>query len=138
MQEVELGLAQISAWTGQRLLLGCAVGEQQAHIVGRRAGDDAVEIGRKALGFHQGLAATVGTAHEIGEFKTTAFLAPALLRRDQRLGNIGGLLQGAPAVVDDLLGVAERPGGRGPHWALVAVVGAGDRIAPGRQRLELS
>src|SRR6185369_7198963 len=100
-------------------------------VVGRGAGDDAVEIVREPLRLHQRLAPAGRAADEVG-----ALRASALLRRDQRLAGLGGLLQRARGEVADLLRMAQRPGGAAAA-GLVAVVGAGRGVAPLGSRADL-
>ena len=90
-------------------------------MIGRIAGDDAIEILRIALGFHQRFAPAVGAALEIGEFRRRARIGA-----DDRLGGVGGFLEGAIAEVDLLFGMVQRPAGIGADGGLMAVIGGGD------------
>src|SRR5438309_9937590 len=87
------------------------------------AGQNAVVIVGIALGFHQGLAAAIGTVCEIGMLGSVSVE-----------GLHGGFAEGrhfvngAVGEIDNFFGMAERPGGVGATCG-VAGVGGGGRVA---------
>src|SRR5216684_4687728 len=83
-----------------------AAGQQPAHRVRRRTGDDPIEIAREALCHHERFASAVGTPDEIclGSGFGLEFLDDSLRR--QR-----GFADRTPAVILNLLFVIERPTG---------------------------
>ena len=130
LQQLQRGQVEVGAGLGQGLLdVGPPAGGQGV-VVGRGAGDDAVEVVGEPLRFHQRLAPAGRAADEIGQLRTAA-----LLGGDQRLGRIGGFLQRARREVRDLLGVPQRPD-RGATVADVAVVSACRGIASLGARLD--
>ncbi len=92
-------------------------------VVGRRAGDDAVEVGGIPLRLHQRLAPAVGAAQEVG-----VGAVAAVVRAHDRLGDLRGPVHAQVPVVDLPLGVVERPAGL-QSVGLVAGVGACRGIA---------
>ena len=84
------------------------VGQKVSPVIGRRACEDAVIVGRIALRFHKGLAAAVGTRIEIGPARGVAVEV-----FDDGFGGDGGFVNGAIAEVDDLFGMVKRPAGVG-------------------------
>ncbi len=79
-------------------------GEEMGPKVSGRAGEDAVVIVGKALGFHERLAAAVGTTGEVGVFRCIAIEG-----LDDRFGLDGHFVDGAIAEVGDFFGMAESP-----------------------------
>src|ERR1035438_6084979 len=65
----------------QRFRVRNGGGEQMSPVAGRRAGDDAVIVGREALSFHKSLPAAVRAGAEIGPAR-----AGAIERPNDRLG----------------------------------------------------
>ncbi len=99
-------------------------------MIGRGAGDDAIEVFGIALGFHEGFAAAIGAADEVAAGNVLAVEGA-----DDGFGLGGGFLEGAVAEVDEFFGVADGPGGAGLRF-VVAVVGAGGGIAAAESREE--
>ena len=93
-------------------------------IAGRRAGDDAVEVVREALGFHQRLAPAVRASEEV----RTRF-GRAVMAAEDRLGDFGGAMDREVAEVQLPLQVVERPGRVGDAAALVTGIGADGGVA---------
>src|SRR5258707_14362404 len=92
-------------------------------IVRGGTGNNAIEIFRKALGFHQSLAAAIRTAEKIRILRCVAEA-----RANDLLGDFGHNMNGAIAEVGDFFRTTERP--RGVNGcAGVAGVGAGGRVA---------
>src|SRR5258705_2800982 len=92
-------------------------------IVRRGTGKNAIEIFRKARGFHQSLAAAIRTAEKIRILRCVAEA-----RANDLLGDFGHNMNGAIAEVGDFFRTTERP--RGVNGcAGVAGVGAGGRVA---------
>ena len=81
-------------------------GQHVGPEVGGRAGQDAIVIGGEALGFHEGFAAAIGAAIEIGVLRGLA-----VERLHQALGVDGGQVQGAVAEVIHLFRVMVGPTG---------------------------
>src|SRR5687768_2948978 len=73
-------------------------------IVSGRAGDDAIVIFGVALSFHQGLPATVGARAEVGPLRRVTIEC-----LHNRFPLHRCLVNRAMTVVDDLLGMVERP-----------------------------
>ena len=119
----KLGGPNVAPRCEQSLLRPRRVEQEMRPEVRRRPRDDAVEIIREALCLHQGLAAAVGAAEEIGVRGTGR-----RQRREDRLRVVRRLLERAVAEVDDLFGMSERPG-RVRAAGDVTVVCAGGRIA---------
>src|SRR5580693_2596902 len=101
-------------------------------IVGRGTCDDAIEVLRKALGFHERFASAVGTS---GEIRVIGGLA--IVSRQDCFRESGGLVQGPIAEVDELLGMANGPACVG-HDALGAmtIISGGDRVTTDEGRSE--
>ena len=93
-------------------------------VVRGSAGDDTVVVFGIALRLHQGLPATVRAGAEVGPLRTF-FVKLA----NDCLGLDGGLVDRPMSEVDDLLRVAQSPGGAHPA-AFVAGVGCGRGVSP--------
>ena len=73
-------------------------------VVGGRAGEDAVVIGGKALRFHERFTAAIGTGGEVAVRG-----GRGVVGGDDGLGLRCHLVNAAPAIVGDLLGMMEGP-----------------------------
>ena len=96
-------------------------GEQARPVVRRGAGEDAVEVFRKALRLHQRFAAAVGAAVEVASLRV-----PAVERADDRFGLHRGFMHGAIPEVDQFLRMPDGPVRAATTF--MAVVGAGDGV----------
>src|ERR1035437_1623281 len=100
-------------------------GQQMRPEVGWRSSYDRVIVSREALGFHEGLASSIGAGCEV----RTAGPLPVEGANDG-LSFFGGFMNGSVAEIGDLFGVAQRPGCIGPT-GLVSGVGRSCGIAAG-------
>src|SRR5258708_20549677 len=94
------------------------------HIIRWRSRHDTSEVPRVSLRLHQGCAAAIRTAHEIGATRATRFEC-----HDNIFGNVGGLLERSISEIDHLLRMAYSPG-RVDATGLMAIVGRRCGIPP--------
>src|SRR5580704_8068881 len=89
-------------------------------VIGRRAGHDAVKIGRIALRLHQRLAPAVRAGIEI-----RALRRRSIKRKYYAFGSLSRFMNRAIPEVRNLLRMTERPGGIGPTSVVPGIGGSG-------------
>ncbi len=95
-------------------------GEEMLKVIGGGSGDDAVEVVRVALSFHEALPASGGAAIPVG-----ALLRFAIEGGDDCFGFYGRLVLGAITVVDDLFRMAEGEASVGVVTMVTGIGGGG-------------
>src|SRR5215469_4258913 len=106
----------------QRLCIPDGVGKKAGPGVGRRSGDDSIEIRRISLGLHKSFTAAVRTTEEVGKR-----LWLTIESMDQGFCLLGGFVYRAISKINELLWMAHCP--NRAVSASVAVIGAGGDIA---------
>ena len=113
---VDHGRREVGRIGVQRLLGLQEEGAERGPVVGGRTGHDPVEVVRVALRRHHALAASARAAQKVRVVDVAPVVDP-----DDRLGRLGGHVDGAMAEVDLAVGVVEGPAGVGAEAAMTGV-----------------